>query len=34
MRQKHLQEANRAIESRRAELEQTQRKKNSGDVSI
>jgi hypothetical protein len=34
MRQKHLQEAHRAIESRRTELEQVRRKKNSGDVSI
>jgi hypothetical protein len=34
MRQKYLQEAHRAIESRRTELVQAQRKKNSGDVSI
>ena len=34
MSQKYLQEAHRAIESRRTELEQVQGKKNSGDVSI
>ena len=34
MSQKHLQEAQRAIENRRTELDQAQRKKNSGDVSI
>jgi hypothetical protein len=34
MCQKYLQEAHRAAESRRTELEQAQRKKKSGDVSI
>jgi hypothetical protein len=34
MRQKYLQEAHRAIESQRTELEQAHRKKKSGDVSI
>jgi hypothetical protein len=34
MSQRHLQEAHRTVESRRTELEQAQRKKDSGDVGL